>query len=137
MKYLNWLIILGSCLLVLATAAQATLLVQTAPAKTTGNKTVIKLALKNSGPEKIASVRATVFLLDAQGKLVGQTARWILGGTKDKPGLPPDAKAAYNFVVTSSRPFTGTRLMVNRIVLDNGQMADVLKDVTVEAAPDR
>ena len=115
----------------------AGLIIQSSPAKTTGNKTVIKLDLKNTGASEIGSVRATVFLLDAQGQMVGQAARWILGGTKDRPGLAPEAKTTYNFVVTGTKPFAQTKLMVNRIVFADGHLGDVLKDVTIETETNR
>jgi DNA gyrase inhibitor GyrI len=56
---------------------------------------------------------------------------WIIGGTKDKPGLAPDRKTTYDFVVTTDKPFTKTKVMVNRLILENGKLANTLKDVQI------
>ena len=69
--------------------AEAKLEVKVSEPKTTGKKALIKLELKNTFTEKIESARAVVFLLDDQGKVVGQMTRWVIGGTKDKPALVP------------------------------------------------
>ena len=66
----------------MASIAHAALEVKLDNPKTTGNMTVIRLNLKNTGSDTIASVRASIYLLDAQGKMIGQSTRWILGGTK-------------------------------------------------------
>lgn len=60
--------------------------------------------------------------------------RWIVGGTKDKPALEPDANITYNFVVQANKPFTRTQIVVNRVVLQGGRLADTTKDVTVQPA---
>ncbi len=118
-------------LLATTVAASAALLVQVAPPKTTGSKAIIEIGLTNSYSIKIESVRATVFLLDDQGKVTGESTRWILGGTQDKPGLPPKGKTTYNFVVSTDKPFTKTKLLVSRVILEGGQLANVFKDVRI------
>ena len=79
----------------------------------------------------IQSVRAAVFLLNDQGKVVGQSTSWIIGGSKDKPS---NAKTTYNFVVPTDKPFTKAKLMVERIVLENGKLGNALKDVQITDA---
>ena len=74
----------------LLASANATLTVKVAAPKQAGQKTVIELTMKNTFKEKVESARAQVFLIDGQGKVVGQAARWVIGGTKDKPALLPD-----------------------------------------------
>jgi hypothetical protein len=101
------------------------------PPKTTGSKTIVQLELKNTFTNNIESVRAVVFLLDEQGKMVGQSAHWIIDGTKDKPGLTPTGKTTYDFVVTTDKPFTKTKVMVNRIILEHGKSANPIKDVQI------
>jgi len=117
--------------LVLASVAPAALVVQVSSPKTTGSKTIVQLELKNTFTNNIESVRAVVFLLDDQGKMSGQAAHWIIGGTKDKPGLTPDGKTTYDFVVPTDKPFTKTKVMVNRLILENGKTANPIKDVQI------
>jgi hypothetical protein len=116
-------------------ALPAELIVKVDEPKTTGNKTVIKLTFKNTFKERVESARATVFLLDDQGKVVGQAVQWVIGGTKDNPPLAPDAAATYNFVIAPDRPFTKTKVTLNRIVLEGGKLADVTKPNRAELTP--
>src|SRR6266700_4205268 len=112
----------------------ANLVVNVGEPKTTGGKAVIKLEMKNTFKDKIESARAVVFLFDDQGKVVGQTTRWVIGGTKDKPALAPDGKATFNFVVPTDKPFTRTKVSFNRVILEGGKTVDVNKDVSIEDA---
>ena len=116
--------------LVSTACVQAKLSVKVDKATTTGKKSVIKLTMKNTFAEKIASARATLFLINDEGKVVGQATQWVIGGMKEKPGLAPDASTTFNFVVTSDKPFTKTKLVFTRIVLEGGKSADP-KDVEV------
>jgi hypothetical protein len=71
------------------------------------------------------------FLLDDQGKMVGQSTKWVVS----KTGLEPRGETTFNFVITNPQPFTTTNLTAkvsfNRIVLDGGKQADLTKQVTV------
>jgi hypothetical protein len=115
-----------------ATIARANLVVTVNEPKTTGTKAVIRLELKNTFTEKIESARAVVFLLDDQGKVVGQMTRWVIGGTKDKPSLAPDAKTTFNFVVPTDKVFTETKVNFNRVVLEGGKSVDPHKGVEIQ-----
>jgi hypothetical protein len=55
--------------------AQAQLAVTVSPPKVTGSKAIVPLAMKNGLGERVESARAVVFLLDEQGKMVGQGTR--------------------------------------------------------------
>ena len=114
--------------------AHANLVVKVGEPKATGSKAVIKLEMKNTFTEKIESARAVVFLFDDRGKVVGQTTRWVIGGTKDKPALAAGSKTTYNFVVPTDKPFTKTKVSFNRVILEGGKTVDVNKDVTIEDA---
>jgi hypothetical protein len=123
---------LGAILgLAVSITTPAALVMQVATPKTVGNKAIVQLELKNTFTNNIESVRAVMFLLDDQGKMVGQSAHWIIGGTKDKPGVAPAGKTAYDFVVTTDKPFTKTKVMVNRIILEHGESANPLKDAQI------
>jgi hypothetical protein len=45
-----------------------------------GSKAVVGLELQNGWTQSVESARATLLLLDEQGKLVGQSAKWVIGG---------------------------------------------------------
>ena len=117
-------------------SASAQLSVTVSPPKVVGQKAVVPLVLRNALPEKVESARAVVFLLDEQGKMVGQATRWVIGGSQDKPGLPPGATNAFHFVITSDKPFRTTNLTAkmsfSRVLLEGGRQADITKDVHVE-----
>ena len=129
-------------LLFAALTAHAQLAVTVSPVKVTGQKAIVPLALKNNLTENIESARAAVFLLDDQGKMAGQSTKWVIGGTKDKPGLAAGATNVFHFVIPlaegNSRQFGSTNLAAkiqfNRVVLEGGKLADVTKDVSVTPA---
>lgn len=105
----------------------------------TGEKTVVKLAMKNGLTEEIESARVAIFLLDDQGKVVGQpVTRWVIGGSEDKPGLPPGATNSFHFVVTGDKTLPATNLTAkinfSRIVLEGGKVGDATRDVMVQHA---
>lgn len=110
--------------LTLPLVVQAKLIVKVEPAKTTGQKTVIKLNLKNTFAQKIDSARAQLFLSNDEGKVVGQATQWVIGGTKEKSALAPEASTTFNFVVTTDKPFTKSKVIFTKIVLDGGKAAD-------------
>jgi len=119
-----------SLLLLAVTTARAELTVSVASVKTTGRKAVLTLALTNSYPETVESARATVFLLDAVGKVVGQNTRWIIGGSPEKSGLGANGGTSFNFVVEVEKPFTANRVFVNRVVVSGGRV------ITPASAPE-
>ncbi len=125
---------LGVLLLPLLSSAQ--LAVTVAPLKVTGSKVVVPLAMKNNFGEKIESARAVVFLTDENGRTVGQSARWVIGGAADKLGLTAGATNAFNFVVPLAKtPSTGTNLAANvsftRVVLDGGKVVNASQSVQI------
>jgi hypothetical protein len=121
-----------SALLLTAGPAQATLTVKVDKPKQVGKKAVIKLTMKNTFTEKIESARAQIFLLDDNGKVVGQAVRWVIGGTKDKPALAPDAETTFNFVVQTDKPFSTNQVSFTRVILEGGKIVDVKQNVQVQ-----
>jgi hypothetical protein len=119
--------------------AVAQLSVNVSPPQIVGQKAVVKLAMTNNLPDKVESARAVVFLLDEQGQMVGQSTKWVIGGTKNQPALEPKNETAFNFVITSAQPFTTTnltaRVVFSRVVLAGGKPVDVNKDVQIRPAP--
>jgi hypothetical protein len=111
--------------------AYPSLLVDVNEPKTTGQKADIRLDLNNTFGAGIQSAQATVFLVDANGKVIGEMTKWIIGGTTNRPILAPGKSATYHFVADQRRPFSSIKITVNRIVLEGGKLADVTKDVIV------
>jgi len=116
----------------------AQLAVTVSPVKVTGQKAIVPLAMKNHFAEKIESARAVCFLLDEQGKMVGQATKWVIGAGRDKPPLAHGATNVFNFVVAAEKPFMTTNLTpkvsFSRVVLEGGKLADVNKDVQIQPA---
>ena len=124
-----------------ALAAQAQLAVTVSPVKITGQKAVVQLAMTNHLDESVESARAVCFLLDERGKMIGQSSKWVIGGTKGRPTLSPKTGTKFNFVITSpdsSGGFTTTNLTpkvsFTRVVLDGGKLADPNRDVQIQPA---
>jgi hypothetical protein len=121
-----------------ALTARAQLAVTVSPPKIIAQKAIVSLAMTNNLAEPVESARAICFLMDDQGKMVGQSAKWVVGGTKDRPALEPKNGTTFNFVITSPQPFTTTNLTAkitfSRVVLNGNKLADVQKDVSVTAA---
>ncbi len=115
----------------LAITAPAALVVQVAPPKSTGSMAIVKMDLQNTYSEKIQGARAAMFLINDQGKVVGQLAKWIIGGGKDTKALDATAKTSYNFVVATDKPFVKAKLIVTQILLDGGKPAS-LKEVQIQ-----
>jgi hypothetical protein len=122
-------------------ASYSQLTVETQPLKLTASKAVVPLTLKNSFEAKIESAKASVFLLDEQGKMVGQGSRWVIGGETQagpKAALKAGGTNVFHFVITSDKPFASTNLtpkiIFNRVVLEGGKPVDVLKDVKITPA---
>jgi hypothetical protein len=127
-----------AALLLCPLLATAQLAVTVAPPKVVGQKAVVQLKMKNQLAAKVESARAVCFLLDEQGRMVGQSTKWVIGGSQDKAGLAAAASRTFNFVVSSPQPWTTTNLTAkisfSRVVLSGGKLADVQRDVTVKVA---
>jgi hypothetical protein len=131
MKHLRQIICFAA--LLCATSATAQLAVTVMPPKITAQKAIVQLKMKNNLTNKVESARAVCFLLDDQGKMVGQSTKWVIG--QNHASLEPKAETTFNFVVTSPQPFTTTNLTAkvsfSRVVLDGDKLADVTKAVSV------
>jgi len=116
-------------LLAATISAQAQLAVTVAPPQVTGDKAIVPLEMKNHFSQGVASARAAVLLLDEQGKMVGQSAKWVIGSsqmaTEPKPGLAAGSTNTFNFVITATKPFTSSNLtakvVFNRVLLEDGK----------------
>jgi hypothetical protein len=75
-------------------------------------------------------------LFDNQGKMVGESAKWVIGGTKTRPALDPNKEISFNIVITSPRSFTTTNLTAKvnftRLILEGGKSVNPSEEVTIE-----
>ena|SRR5689334_829676 len=115
-----------------ALTSDAKLVVRAETPTLTGKKSVVKLTMRNTFAAKIESARATVFLIDDQGKVVGRATQWVIGGKKDRPPLAADATTEYNFVLSAEKPFTRTKVTFTRLALEGGKVVDPQKNVEIE-----
>ena len=118
---------------------QAQLAITVSPVKITGQRVIVPLALTNHLPQSVESARAMCVLLNDQGKMVGQTAKWVIGGgVKGRPALTPNSGTTYNFVITSPQPLTSTNLtakiVVTRVVLEHNQITNANAVVTIDSS---
>ena len=126
-------------LLACVLTAQAQLVVTVSAPKVVGQKVIVELAMTNNLAAPIESARAVCFLLDEQGEMKGQSTKWVIGGTKNRPALQPQSGTTFNFVITTPQPFISTNLTAkvsfNRIVFVGGQSADITKAVKLQTPP--
>lgn len=136
MKLASSLIVTG---LLMLTPAWAALSVKVDEPKLTGSKAVIKLTMTSTFTNKVESARAVAFVVDEKGKVLGQTAQWVIGGGPDKPALEPNKPSPYFFVVPLDKTPSSTnsvkaKVSFIRLVLEGGQQVDASKEVTVESS---
>lgn len=126
--------------LLVAASIHAQLAVTVSLPQITGDKAIVPLEMKNHLNQGVASARAAVLLLDEQGKLVGQSAKWVIGGASQpnsgaKPALAVGSTNTFNFVIAATRPFVSTNLtakvVFSRLLLEDGNFADVNREVVV------
>ena len=124
--------------LIVTPLLSAQLAVTVTPPKVAAQKVIVKLVLKNDLKEPVESARAVCFVLDEQGKMVGQSAQWVIGGgAKESPPLGPQKETIFNFVVTAENLATTNltaRVEFNRLVLTGGKSVTVPGNVTVRIA---
>jgi hypothetical protein len=114
----------------------AQLAVVVLPPKVIGEKAVVPLAMKNNFSESIKSAHAICFLLDEQGEMVGESTKWVIGGSATKSGVAAGATNSFNFVITSSQPFATTNLTAkvsfSQLVLESGESANIKQSVQIK-----
>lgn len=117
--------------------ATAQIVVTVSSPKLVGQMAVVPLALENRFTEEVESARAAVFLIDEEGKMIGQATKWVIGGSPDNPVLAAKATNVFYFVISSDKSFGTTNLTAkvtfSRLILAGGRFADPVKDVNVTA----
>ena len=129
------LILIGATLFLIGSGTRAQLSVAVLPSKIATQKAIIPLEMKNSFAEEIQSARAVLFLLDPDGNMISQATRWVIGGTKNTPGLMAGETKVFYFVITAQKPHTtnmSARIQFNRLILKGGRLADLTTELTVK-----
>jgi hypothetical protein len=130
-------IITIALLIFVASVVSAQLSVTVSPPKVIGQKAIVTLEMKNDFSENIKSARASCFLLNDQGVMIAQSAKWVINSNQNKAGLVAGGTNEFNFVITSSQPFTTTNLTAkvnfSRVVMESGKLADLNKVVQQNA----
>ena len=103
-----------------------------------GNKGLVKLKMTNKFSQGVKGARAWVFLMDDSGKVVGNKAQWLVGGTeenlsKDPDGLAVGEELQASMVVNTQKPFTKTKVTLSKLVLADGNTVDPRKFLTAPA----
>ncbi|HEV2327619.1 MAG TPA: hypothetical protein VGY56_02395 [Verrucomicrobiae bacterium] len=131
MKRICGILIISFCL-----SLRAQLSVTVAPPQIAGQKVVVELTMTNGLSDEIKSARAICLLLNQQGRMVGQSTKWVIG--QNNKALEPNGEAKFNFVITTPRPLIASNLtakvMFSRVNLVDGKEADVRQAVEVMPA---
>lgn len=120
---------MGLCAMALVPSVRADVEVGAPRLEQTGTKTLVTFGLKNTFSQPIKDVRAWVFLMDADGKVVGNQAEWLIGGGESSPAassskpLAPEQSAECVVAVSTSRPAVSAQVTFSRIVLADGSVA--------------
>jgi hypothetical protein len=102
--------------------------------KISGQKAVLRMEIENHLPQKVESLRVSVFLMEASGKTLAQGSRWVIGENGIE-GLAAGKTNVFNFIVSGSRDLPTNitaRVSPGRVVFKGGQLGDVEKDIKVK-----
>lgn len=103
----------------------------------TGQKALVTLELNNTYDQALQGARAWVFLMDEQGKVVGQKAQWIIhpepaevlpqdGVAQQQPALESQQKQQYAVALDTLRPRGedeapfAAKVTFSRLILSDG-----------------
>jgi len=123
--------ILTISVLLICVTVHGQLTVMVSPPKVTGQKAVVELTMTNDLTNEVKSARAICLLLDEQGKMVGQSTKWVIG--QNKTHIDPKGESKFDFVITTPQPLASSNLtakvIFSRVILDGGKFANP-QDVT-------
>jgi hypothetical protein len=88
-------------------------------------KTIVTLRVQNTMPSAVTGARAWVFLMDADGKVVGNQSQWIVTG-EAKNALPAGESREFTVSVAATGA-TQAKVLFPRIVLSDGSTR-IIKD---------
>ncbi len=75
----------------------------------------------NGFEQGVKDARAWVFLLDAEGKVLGSRAHWIVGGTAEgREPLASQASDEFLVAVETKVPPVSAKVIFSKIILEDG-----------------
>ena len=121
-----------------ATLLHANLEVSVTEQLSAGNKGLVKLKMTNKFNQGVKGARAWIFLMDDSGKVVGNKAQWLVGGTegnleKDPDGFQVGEELESSMVIDTQKPFTQTKVTLSKLILANGTSLNPKKHLTAPA----
>lgn len=126
--------------------------ISTQPPEVADGKSLVRIQAKNSFDQPITGMRGWVVLMDAEGRVVGQRADWLIGGGRDAAGSNnPSTKASpatAELISEESREIVmpiehkgvaakgaqvgepvQAKVIVHRLIMKDGSMPDPRKNV--------
>ncbi|MGB0371725.1 MAG: hypothetical protein ACPGN3_10250 [Opitutales bacterium] len=110
-------------LLVLAlgvNSALARLNVSLTDANWKDGKASLSLEASNAGDSAITGARVWIFLMNDDGKVVGNHAEWIIGGKRPEdnpnPSLDAGEESTYEVSFKNEKPFTQARVTFSKLL---------------------
>ena len=85
-----------------------------------GNSGIVHMKLKNSFEQGVRSARIWVFMLDDEGKVVGNQAQWLFNGEGEKSSLEVEEERDSTVMVESENPFSTAKATFSRIIMEDG-----------------
>lgn len=133
MKYKHTLAFLFS-LFILSSAASANLEVSVASLESASNKTLVELDTKNTFDQGIKDARAWVFLMDAEGKVVGNQSQWIIGGdSSQKESLEAEDSQTFKVAISTTSKPTTAKVTFSKIILADGTKVNPHKSLVTKS----
>ena len=75
--------------------------------------------------------------MDDARKVVGQKSRWIFWRPRKKTqGERLSRETSFFFVVPQEKPFAKAKVLVTRIIFDDGKTANPVRDVKIQTPDD-
>ena len=111
----------------------ANLEVSVASLEGSSNKTLVELDTKNTFDQGIKDARAWVFLMDADGKVVGNQAQWIIGGdSSQKEPLKSEDSQTFKVAITTTSKPTAAKVTFSKIILADGTKVNPHKSLAAK-----
>jgi P pilus assembly chaperone PapD len=95
----------------------------------TESKSAVEVKVKNTYGQNISSARVWVFLMDSEGKVVGEQAQWL---PKTETGIvKPDQTKRFPLVLDTKAKPTQVKMTFSRVILQDGTLVNPNTDVEV------
>ena len=97
-----------------------------------GGRASIDLEMTNKSDTTISSARVWVFLMDTEGKVVGNHSEWLFGGGAERADdeiepIESGEEAVISFSFPAEKPLDTARVTFSRIIDDSGKTLNLNK----------